>query len=608
VEVFVLDNHISVASEHESRPPDLTFAVVSEVVDDHGHQHVFSRFGDANWDLSPYFEQSNVPESMKTIVWPTDLPQTLLHDTKAALYAWFKEGRPGYKAAIARTIFVAAVNAGPMLRWLAKYGVGAFDEIKPLHLSTYRQLCREEKLRPRGIKSRFEIVDLAWVFRYRLHKPATQYPWGEMPFSFYCGVMGHDVRSSPGLGVGKTPVIPREVQSAFFLHCERIFNQADNLLSQRDAGGIGPSTEPMRELRDACLYLLSITSGMRNDEVIGVEVGAGRTEQREDVEYCWVTSVEHKTGKGRVEYMVPPMTLKVVEVLERYSEPLRAALRQEIQALEVAIADIKDVGQRRDLVKRLFQARNDCQRVFLGVIYGKYNQITALSAVASRVAMLRMAAKAGQDWKLSPHQCRRTYARTFVESRMGRQSLVFLKWQFKHSSISMSQLYAANPAQDPALYEDILAEYFDIKRGLLENWTSPDHRLSGGAGRRIIEMRASAVSDRKRLVANTAMQINIRATGHGWCIAQDSGCGGAGLYESTRCVDCKNAVIDEEHVEVWRGIHDQHREMLELDDVGPVANARIRRDLALSAKVMAEFGVSLDHGHGDSQLFENDHS
>ena len=72
-----------------------------------------------------------------------------------------------------------------------------------------------------------------------------------------------------------------------------------------------------------------------------------------------------------------------------------------------------------------------------------------------------------------------------------------------------------------------------------------------------------------------------------------TGCGGAGLYESTRCVDCKNAVIDEEHLEVWRGIHEQFLEMLELDDLGPVANERIRRDLALSAKVIADFGVPL---------------
>lgn len=475
----MLDNFATVATAHQGGPLDLTHAVVSEVIDDHGHKHVLSRFGDIRWDLTPYFEQSNVPESMKTIVWPVDVPPSLLKDTKAALYAWFKDGRPGYKAAVARTIFIAAVSAGPLLRWLAQHGVGSFNEIKPLHLSTYRQLCREESLRPRGIKSRLEIVDLAWVFRDHLLGPPRQYPWGDMPFAAYCGLTGFEVRSSAGLGVGKTPVIPRDVQSALFLHCERIFNQAEGLFSQRDAGTLGPSTEPMRELRDACLYLLSITSGMRNDEVIGVEVGAGRRELRDGVEYCWVASVEHKTGKGRVEYMVPPMTLKVVEVLERYSEPLRVALHEEMQSLESSIAEMKDAAERRNFVKRLNQARADGQRVFLGVIYGKYNQITALSGVASRVAMLRLASKAGQDWKLSPHQCRRTYARTCVESRMGRQALVFLKWQFKHSSISMSQLYAANPAQDPALYEDILAEYFDIKKDLLESWSHPDQRLSG---------------------------------------------------------------------------------------------------------------------------------
>lgn len=594
----MLDN-LAIAAPNHTRPPDLSHAVVSEVTDDHGHTHVLSRFDDARWDLTPYFEQSNVPESMKTIVWPVDVSPSLLKDTKAALFAWFKEGRSGYKAAIARTIFVAAVNAGPLLRWLTRHGVETFDEIKPLHLSTYRQLCRDEKLRPRGIKSRLEIVDLAWVFRDHLHQPPSQYPWGEIPFASYSGVMGHEIRSSAGLGVGKTPVIPREVQSALFIHCERLFNQADHLLSQRDAGALGPSTEPMRDLRDACLYLLSITSGMRNDEVIGVEVGAGRRELRDGVEYCWVTSVEHKTGKGRVDYMVPPMTLKVVEVLERYSEPLRATLKEEIQTLEASIAHMKDAAGRRDLVKRLNHARGDVQRVFLGVIYFKYNQIAALSSAGSRTAMLRLASKAGQTWKLSPHQCRRTYARTFVESRMGRQALVFLKWQFKHSSISMSQLYAANPAQDPALYEDILAEYFDIKKDLLESWSRPDQRLSGGGGRKILEMRASAVPDRERLVANTAMQINIRATGHGWCIAQDSGCGGAGLYESTRCVDCKNSVIDEEHIAMWQGIHEQHREMLDLDDLGPVANERIRRDLALSAKVIADFGVMAHGGASD---------
>lgn len=588
----MLDTHIYSSETSFGRLEDLSQAVVSSIFDDGGGEHVLSRFADSRWDLSPYFEQSNVPESMKAIIWPSDLPPELLCDTKAAIYAWFKTGRPGYGGATARTVFIAAVNAGPLLRWLRDHGVAAFDQIRPLHLATYLRRCKDDdKLRPRGIQSRLLIVDLAWVFRERLRKPVTQYPWGEAPFSVYCGMIGQAARASSGLGIGKTPVIPRDVQSTLFTYCENTFKQAGRLLEMRDAGELGPSTEPMRKLRDACMYLLSITSGMRNEEIVGIEVGAGRTERVDSVEYCWITSVEHKTRKGRVEYLVPSMSLDVVEVLERYSKPMRAALQQEISELESALAGPMEVDSHRRSIKRLAQARSDVKRLFLGVIYGKFNQITALSGVASRVAFLRLAVSAGVDWKLSPHQTRRTYARTVVESRMGRQSLVFLKWQFKHSSISMSQLYAANPAQDPALYEDILAEYFDIKKELLDGWGSPGHRLSGGAGRKIIEMRASAIPDRERLVANTAMQINIRATGHGWCIAQDAGCGGAGLYESTRCVDCKNAVIDDEHLDVWRGIYEQHLEMLDLDDLGPVANQRVRRDLALAAKVITDFGV-----------------
>ena len=39
---------------------------------------------------------------------------------------------------------------------------------------------------------------------------------------------------------------------------------------------------------------------------------------------------------------------------------------------------------------------------------------------------------------------------------MGRSSLVFLKWQFKHSSMSMTQLYASNPMRDASLFDEVL--------------------------------------------------------------------------------------------------------------------------------------------------------
>lgn len=70
-------------------------------------------------------------------------------------------------------------------------------------------------------------------------------------------------------------------------------------------------------------------------------------------------------------------------------------------------------------------------------------------------------------------------------------------------------------------------------------------------------------------------------------------------------MDCKNSVIDEEHIAMWQGIHKQHWEMLELDDLGPVTNARIRRDLALSAKVIADFGVAVNGMTAEIQSIES---
>ena len=102
--------------------------------------------------------------------------------------------------------------------------------------------------------------------------------------------------------------------------------------------------------------------------------------------------------------------------------------------------------------------------------------------------MKGFAAYAGVDWRLSPHQLRRAYAWTFVRHRLG--NVLFLKEQFKHSSIEMTQLYAANPMQDDALFEDLFTmDKFDeelvtqsreaARSKPLKFWSR--YRISGGA-------------------------------------------------------------------------------------------------------------------------------
>lgn len=159
---------------------------------------------------------------------------------------------------------------------------------------------------------------------------------------------------------------------------------------------------------------------------------------------------------------------------------MRRELEAELSDLELSCNSVDSA----DLLLRLEKARKDSKRLFLCLNgYGnkaeRVGHIEVLSAAGSNEAFKRVAKAAGSDWPLRTHQCRRTYARCFVESRMGRTSLVFLKWQFKHSSMSMTQLYASNPLQDLTLFDEILQQMTEFKIDLIESWLD-DQPLAGG--------------------------------------------------------------------------------------------------------------------------------
>lgn len=174
---------------------------------------------------------------------------------------------------------------------------------------------------------------------------------------------------------------------------------------------------------------------------------------------------------------------------------------------------------------------------------------------------------------------------------MGRTSLIWLKWQFKHSSMSMTQLYASNPKQDMTLFDEIMQQMTEFKIDLIESWLD-DQPLAGGAGEKIVELRAIPIKDRSALLSQTAPHANIRATGHGWCIATERGCGGAGLYEATRCPGCKHSVIDEFFAETWQDIYSQQLELITIVDAGPAVRQRAERDLQVALDVITSLGLS----------------
>lgn len=161
----------------------------------------------------------------------------------------------------------------------------------------------------------------------------------------------------------KTPVIPREALRTLFIYAEDILKRADALLDERDAGRRSIDRDPeITLIRDACFFLLGLLTGMRCEEIVGVEVGAGRTEVKDSVSYHWVKSIEHKTKKGRVEYLMPSMGREVLRVMERWSEPPRVWLKQILAAGQAETG-----GNPRERLRRIAAARSDASRLFLGV-------------------------------------------------------------------------------------------------------------------------------------------------------------------------------------------------------------------------------------------------
>ena len=569
--------------------------VVSAVVGSDGSSHVLSRFGDSVWDFRPYFEQSNVADSQKYIRWPQDCSPDLVDDCKAVLYAWFKRGLPGSKPPVAGGVCkTAIVSATPLMRWLKTLNIKRFDQVKPIHVANYVHHTKSRLTRSaHSVSESLRILDFLWVFRNETSFQLAACPWGDSSLWRISGRARQAGSQSRRAEAGKTPVIPPDVQSKIFNYCEAVLAKAPETLDQHDAGKLRLRNPNLIRIRDAALYVLSITSGMRNEEVIGIETGSWRSEVREGIEFHWVATTEHKTGKGKVEFLIPALTVKVLELMNRYAKPLQEKLAHEIAELESS-AETRVVKGR---MLRLAKARKDIRKLFLctsesGQSKSAGYHVDALCSGGSKVSFRRLARAAQTDWLLTPHQCRRTYARNIVESRMGRASLVFLKWQFKHSSISMTQLYASNPMQDASLFDEVLQEMTEFKVDLIESWLG-GQPLSGGAGHEIKKLRVIALESRTALLAETAAQVHIRATGHGWCLAQEKGCGGAGLYEATRCVGCKNGVIDESFTETWKGIYAQQTELLDIDDAGPAVKQRAERDVQWARQVMVDLGVLL---------------
>lgn len=569
------------------------YIVISAILDMDNKAHVLSRYGDLVWELWPFFEQSNMSPHQKIINW-AHISGAFRDVCKAVIYRYWMVGLPGTKKPSASSLCKAFHELVFFTRYLDGLGIQSMADVRPLHISNY---VHEQKvvngLAPKTLDSRFSVLEKLYCFADQHPEGLPFHPWPESSSNEVAGCLGQDGKQSRR--TGKTPLIPKQVAQTLFCFAEDVLKGADAILDECDAGQWSScyKSKEVTLIRDACFFLLGTLTGMRCEELVGIEVGAGRTAVKDSITYHWVRSIEHKTMKGRVEYLMPSMGHNILRILERWSKPLRQRLREQLAEWE---ADTRAEGLSGRL-QSIASARADLNRLFLGVVKGR---IGTVSGVGWNSLLKQFAVQAGVDWQLAPHQMRRLYAWTFVRHRLG--NLLFLKEQFQHSTIDMSQLYAANPLQDSAIYDEILEELHSQKVDIIQSWLNDDQPLAGGAGKKIMKLRAHDFKNRKSMIEETSNRLTLRSTGHAWCLAQDEGCGGAGLYERGRCGGCGNGLIDGTFKPVWQEIYRHQIELLdEVQDLGPGATERVHRDLKIARAVLKDLGVDVDEGGAGDQ-------
>lgn len=354
----------------------------------------------------------------------------------------------------------------------------------------------------------------------------------------------------------------------------------------------------LADIRTAAYIILALTTGCRVHELGDIRVGCLYQEIVDGETYWWLKSSTRKIGDGPERWLAPAIAERAVTALLWLSAPLRQQISLELAfAREQAQNPMSDSERAKLAVKTLELERNS-SRLFLSASGGS---VTSTETKAHNKQLKAFAIRKGLQFAtpLATHRFRRTYAVIVVHLNKGaRIDLVTLQHHFKHASVLMTEWYAGLSDTDKELYDLIENETDQFDFALVDHWMEVETPLGGGLGKRIKNYpgrlhQPMFFATRRDFVNSIREGLNIRSTGHSWCVADAQDCGGRGLFEAPRCDDCASGVIDDNFTDVWRNLQLQHEELVELSDIGPGGREKAKKILAAADRVLAQL-VSVD--------------
>ena len=600
-----------------------------------------SKYGDDRIDMSPYLPNPAATQRYITLL---PVPSEWQDSFLDAVLAFWRYGCPGSTKPKASTVIGTAASLTNFIVWLDKKNIKSFREVIPAHYVMYAAYLRDVPIEsgtrkgktrtPGGIASSMVAALIPWKMRAKVRDPVR-----EVPFAFH----GRLMKAARGGRVGdrslKTYCMTWEEVRRLFNACEKGMEGAEDTLSamekraaflaeDRQAAAAprarayllskwmkknlpmttGQLSARVAELREAASTALMLIVGIRISEFLSIESDCLTRGDLGEESVLWLSSKTYKSKPDELdgsvtEWIAPELTERLIGYLARISNLQRDGLERNIKHLEQELQAKLNPKKFAELQQMLSRARAARRSIFLGRVVSKGDRAKDGIGRVDRATVDKwvknMGKRAGISTRISPHVLRRTFAFMVVHQCHG--DIRYLKIHFQHWNIDTTTAYASHPERDVELADSIGAELLELKTDMVSRWLQEDEVLSGAGGRHIVDRRAQkefcghTLKDRRELAILLQSGVNIRPTGHSWCVASGAApCGGRGLYDPKECAsDCGGAVITEAEVHIWKQLAVQMIEARVLDDCGPAGRQAIDESLAAFDKVLKPFGLSV---------------
>lgn len=592
--------------------------VMTYVRSQDGRSVPLSYYGDPVWDYTPYFPHAARRKHDKQIQW-TKTPAEWVESLKGAVAAFMHHKRPGGTRLDPATLPKRTVTLNAFAKWCSAAGIKRFKDVRGLDIARYLQKLHDDCIFDRTLACHISLLRRIHEMRMYMTDSLTDDAAAALRYD-QIGALWE-----PGADEARrTELIPLPEAARLFGAAIAHLEMAPKLLQLRDEleadwhaaskrmtrknwgdkvkrphildAGFANVLEfesAVADVRTAAYIVLAQTTGCRVHELGDIRVDCVYSEVVEGETYWWLKSATRKIGDGPERWLAPKVAAKAVEVLEWHSAPLRQRLGDELASARRELRRPMTESERGKLATRVLELERNAARLFLS------ESSIGISSTHTQSHNKQLRAFAQRrDFHfaspLSTHRFRRTYAVIVVHLNKGaRIDLVTLQHHYKHASLLMTEWYAALPDTDKELYDliDEETDYFDL--ALVAHWMEPSTPLAGGLGSRIKAYpgryhQPMFFTSRREFIDSIRDGLNIRSTGHSWCLADAQDCGGRGLFEAARCINCANGVIDESFQGVWQNLRTQHAELIEMSDIGPGGREKARRCLTAADAVLEQ--------------------